>query len=139
MIFKEIDRNNEELRERAKLSVIPELGNHFISIDDYTINYILMDEDEIVGGIDFRLSIPEADLLFIYIRKDLRGKGYSKTLLDESLKELSNKGVHKVFLEVDNTNSRALSLYNSYGFKRISVRKYYYVNGNDAIIMMKEF
>jgi cellulose biosynthesis protein BcsQ len=54
------------------------------------------------------------------------------------LKELKNQGIEKIFLEVRKSNIPAKSLYEKIGYKEISVRKKYYSDGEDAVVMAKE-
>ena len=51
--------------------------------------------------------------------------------------ELKKSGVKKIFLEVSTNNFPALNLYKNNGFVQISVRKNYYEDGSDAILMEK--
>ena len=138
MIFTKLEKDNKELKEKALKEILKVNKVDFYSDDDLTLNYLLINGNEIVGGIDFKHTYIESDLLFIYIKEEYRGNDYSKYLLDESFKELKKIGIKKVFLEVDIENKIAINLYNSYGFKLISTRKNYYENSHDALIMEKE-
>lgn len=138
MTFVKLTKDNKSLKEKALEELLKVNNTDFYSDDDYTLNYLLLNGDEVIGGIDYKHTYIESDLLFIYIKKEYRGNKYSKYLLDESFKELKKIGIKKVFLEVDNENHVAYNLYKSYGFKEISIRKNYYNNSHDAIIMEKE-
>jgi ribosomal-protein-alanine N-acetyltransferase len=50
------------------------------------------------------------------IHPEYQGKGYSKLLLKESLQFVKNTGL-QVKLEVNSSNSKAVNLYNKFGFK----------------------
>ena len=52
------------------------------------------------------------------ILPDYQGKGLSKILLIESLRHVKAKG-YQVKLEVHNTNTKAIALYEKFGFKRL--------------------
>lgn len=68
----------------------------------------------------------EVEILSLYVKKKYRRKGHAKNLLKE-LKSLAyKKELAKIFLEVSIENYKAISLYNNYGFKEISIRKNYY-------------
>ena len=60
---------------------------------------------------------------------------------DKNKKNSEIKNIHfsenKFLLEVNENNIKALKLYKKIGFEQISVRKNYYGNNEDAIIMMK--
>lgn len=138
MTFVRLTKDNKSLKEKALEELLKVNNTDFFSEDDLTLNYLLLNGDEIIGGVDYKHTYTESDLLFIYIKKEYRGNNYSKYLLDESFKELKKIGIKKVFLEVDTENHVAYNLYKSYGFKEISIRKNYYSNSHDAIIMEKE-
>ena len=138
MTFVRLTKDNKSLKEKALEELLKVNNTDFFSEDDLTLNYLLLNGDEIIGGVDYKHTYTESDLLFIYIKKEYRGNNYSKYLLDESFKELKKIGIKKVFLEVDTENHVAYNLYKSYGFKEISIRKNYYNNSHDAIIMEKE-
>ena len=138
MTFVKLTKDNVSLKEKALEELLKVNNIDFFSDDDLTLNYLLLNGDEIIGGVDYKHTYTESDLLFIYIKKEYRGNNYSKYLLDESFKELKKIGIKKVFLEVDTENHIAYNLYKSYGFKEISIRKNYYSNSHDAIIMEKE-
>ena len=138
MTFVKLTKDNKSLKEKALEELLKVNNTDFFSDDELTLNYLLLNGDEIIGGVDYKHTYTESDLLFIYIKKEYRGNKYSKYLLDESFKELKKIGIKKVFLEVDTENHIAFNLYKSYGFKEISIRKNYYSNFHDAIIMEKE-
>ena len=138
MTFVKLTKDNKSLKEKALEELLKVNNTDFFSDDELTLNYLLLNGDEIIGGVDYKHTYTESDLLFIYIKKEYRGNNYSKYLLDESFKELKKIGIKKVFLEVDTENHIAYNLYKSYGFKEISIRKNYYSNSHDAIIMEKE-
>ena len=56
----------------------------------------------------------------IYVKKPYRGKGYSKLLLEEALKEFRKNGYSDVRLNVYSHNEKALKLYEKMGFKDVS-------------------
>lgn len=91
----------------------------------------------LIGYILSSFSIEEAELYSIAIRKSDEGKGYGKQLMEALEEKLKEKGVKKLFLEVNKTNERAKKLYENYGFTTYRVRKNYYEN-NDALCMCKE-
>ncbi|MBM3383064.1 MAG: GNAT family N-acetyltransferase [Betaproteobacteria bacterium] len=97
----------------------------------------LTTEGILCGFAQFRFYGSDADLDFILIDENQRGKGYGKFILDASLAQLRQKGVHRIVLEVSTQNTAALALYQSFGFNSLSVRKRYYRNGEDAAIMEK--
>ena len=95
-------------------------------------------EDRLVGYISFTISFDTADVELVLVDKDFRGRGIAKELLTKALKEIKDKNVSKVLLEVRKDNDLALSLYKGNGFSQINVRKKYYEDWTDALILAKE-
>lgn len=77
----------------------------------------------------------EAEILSIGVAPRLRRRGGAGALLGEVIERARSEGVRKLFLEVDVANKAAASLYASQGFERIGLRKRYYKNGGDALVM----
>ena len=71
----------------------------------------------------------------IVVRKDERKKGIGKRLLQELISIAKNEKVDNIFLEVNFSNVPAKKLYDNIGFRIIGIRKKYYNNKDDAIIM----
>ena len=64
-----------------------------------------------------------------------RGKGLATAILKRLLEYLKERGVKNVYLEVESTNTAALSVYKKCGFKSYNIRKGYFGVGRDAILM----
>lgn len=78
----------------------------------------------------------DADIQTIAIIPESRGTGLGRRLLSELLSEARAKDAWQVFLEVRADNDAAVSLYRSYGFEELAVRKQYYQpDGVDALVM----
>ena len=81
--------------------------------------------------------IDEAEVGNIVVAPECRGRGYGRMLLEELENILASRGIGKIFLEVDSTNQSALSLYRRCGFAEYGIRKGYYGEGRDALLMSK--
>jgi ribosomal-protein-alanine N-acetyltransferase len=85
------------------------------------------------------LAVDEAHLLNITVRRDLHGQGFGRLLLDKVAELARAKKMASVLLEVRPSNTRALAIYERYGFVRIGQRKGYYPAADntreDAIVM----
>jgi len=67
---------------------------------------------------------------------DLRRRGVARGLLGAVLGDAKTRAVSLAFLEVRPTNTEALGLYESFGFRVIGRRKgYYFDTGEDALVM----
>ncbi|MBC7531949.1 MAG: GNAT family N-acetyltransferase [Oligoflexus sp.] len=81
----------------------------------------------VIGGI--------AELFYIYVRADARGKGLAASLLKDFENFSSTKfNSDSVYLEVRLSNVSAIRLYERQGYERIHLRKRYYQDGEDALI-----
>ena len=90
----------------------------------------------LMGYINFRFIAGEGELMRIAVLPSMRGRGYSRKLMDVMVKAASENNVSDITLEVRAGNVPAIGLYKSYGFVSEAVRKGYYHNPmEDADIM----
>jgi len=78
----------------------------------------------------------EVHILNLAIHPDYRRRGIAKRLMEEVLTEARAEGVKTVSLEVRKGNLPAVSLYHHLGFHQIGVRRRYYENREDALLMV---
>lgn len=105
----------------------------------FSKNYIcyIIKEKEITGFAIFNFTDTySADLIYIFIKKDFRNKGFGTKLLTSSLYMLRQRQIREIFIEVKNDNVNAIKLYTNLGFELLSVRKKYYSDNTDALIMI---
>ena len=90
---------------------------------------------EIIGFIQFRGDSIESEIITLGVKQKFQNIGLGKKLFDYMVK----KGYGNIFLEVCNSNKQALKFYEKIGFKKISIRKNYYINNKnkkkDAFLM----
>lgn len=83
--------------------------------------------------------VDEAHLLNVAVAQEWQGQGLGRFLLNQSVARARGLGMEAMLLEVRPTNTRALDIYQRYGFKQIGRRKGYYPAANgqreDAIVM----
>lgn len=96
------------------------------------------DGEQLIGVITCSKSVDDADLEGIVTAKDYRNKGVAEALFDYAKDALKSAGVEKLFLEVRESNAPAIGFYIKNGFKKISVRKKYYADGENALVFVKE-
>jgi [ribosomal protein S18]-alanine N-acetyltransferase len=80
----------------------------------------------LVGFILSRTAADEAEILSVAVAPARRRRGLSRRLLDLHLRRLAGIGVHRVFLEVDESNIPARKLYARAGFRDVGRREAYY-------------
>lgn len=77
----------------------------------------------------------EGEIATIAVDEKFRGRGLAHQLIKAALHEATRRGAETMFLEVRPANSIARHLYEKCGFAPVGLRKNYYQNGDDAIIM----
>ena len=78
----------------------------------------------------------EVHILNIAIDIPFQHQGLGKQLLDKIMKKYLKEA--DVFLEVKRTNFPAINLYLAFGFEEIDIRRGYYTDGQDAVIMSRK-
>ncbi len=95
--------------------------------------------DEILGYAILMQGVDEVHLLNFSIAGPWQGHGLGRRFLAWLCDDLCRRGVGSMLLEVRPSNSAALRLYESFGFRRIGLRKGYYPahqqTREDAIVM----
>lgn len=97
-------------------------------------------DGKIIGFIDYMITFNSATISQIAIKKEYRNKGYATNLLnkmEETFIKSGEDAVEYVTLEVRNSNINAQKLYEKNGYKKVTIKKNYYIDGEDAIYMVK--
>jgi ribosomal-protein-alanine N-acetyltransferase len=75
----------------------------------------------------------------IAVAEECRGQGIGRRLLGQALRTLAGNGAASVKLEVRRSNDIARTLYGDFGFEQEGVVPRYYDNGEDALVLVREF
>jgi ribosomal-protein-alanine N-acetyltransferase len=94
-------------------------------------------DSEIVGYASFRYVGKQGDVNTVAVSRDQQGKGLGTALMNWLESQAALRNVKEIFLEVRSDNEAALKMYTSRSYERIDVRRNYYGNTIDAIIMRK--
>jgi ribosomal-protein-alanine N-acetyltransferase len=92
---------------------------------------------ELLGYVISSLIVDEFHILNFAVKPGKRGKGIGGKLFDYILENFQKK-IKFIYLEVRASNQTALSFYEHRGFKSVGLRKKYYPDGEDAVLMTKE-
>jgi ribosomal-protein-alanine N-acetyltransferase len=92
----------------------------------------VMGARRIVGFILVRFAADEAEILTVAVAAASRGRRTGRRLVEEIMRLAYREHIGALFLEVDEDNVRALSLYQSLGFVEVGRRPAYYGRGDDA-------
>lgn len=93
-------------------------GVDFFSLRDRSVTFFLANfEGEAVGCGAYQLLDPgSAEIKLMYLRPDLRRRGFGKSILASIEQSARHAGVHKLLLEAGRNQSEALGLYERFGF-----------------------
>ena len=79
-----------------------------------------------------------AEVAIVAVAPEMRRRGFGRRLMEALIDEAAKRGAQKLFLEVRVSNFAAQRLYEDVGFSVLNVRKRYYADGEDALVMTKE-
>ncbi len=81
-----------------------------------------------------------ADLMYVYVGPNYRKRGLARRLLEtvEATLRKDYSHLETLFLEVRVSHLGAIKLYEKFGMERISQRKSYYKDGEDAFVYQKK-
>ncbi|MDL2292918.1 ribosomal protein S18-alanine N-acetyltransferase [Acholeplasma sp. OttesenSCG-928-E16] len=139
LISKVVKEDIDEIINEEKKLLSSSLGYDFIlqDLDNENALYYKITEEELIGYIGIRLLGDKAEVLNFFIKEQFQKKGYGTKLLKHVLEILIKRKIKSLILEVEKDNNKAIKLYEKLGFKKILVKKNYYVN-KDAIIYLWE-
>ncbi|QHQ17029.1 ribosomal-protein-alanine N-acetyltransferase [Pectobacterium parmentieri] len=85
-----------------------------------------------------QVVLDEATLFNIAVHPDHQRQGFGRQLLEHLIDEMERRGILTLWLEVRESNARAIALYESLGFNEVSVRRDYYptTQGREDAILM---
>lgn len=95
--------------------------------------------NEIVGFAGIWKSIDDVHITNIVTKKSYRNNGIASKLLEKLIELAKKENVLSLTLEVNDNNIYAIKLYEKYKFKKIGLRKNYYSQNENAIIMTLYF
>lgn len=91
--------------------------------------------NEIVGFGGIIDTLDQMEITNIVVKKSLRNQGVGNALLQRLIVLSREHGKNMIFLEVNANNLYAIKLYEKNGFQKVGLRKKYYNNTDDAILM----
>ena len=143
--FKEIEHNLlliDKVLEIEKQNKIPlwSKQNFIDSLQSKDYFKMLVLDDLLIGFIIARFASNQCEILNIAVDISQRLKGYGSVLLEKLIDLCLKKNINEIFLEVRESNSSAIKLYDKYRFNEVGFRRNYYSTDKkekkeDAIIM----
>lgn len=128
-----------ELEEKYLLESLGEklLASELSEKNNGVSFYVIENDDVVIGYIGRYYFFQEAEVLNFVVDESYQRQGYGQKLFDKMVEDM--KDVKKITLEVRASNIKGISFYTKNGFKQVGVRKKYYKNGEDALLLLKEF
>lgn len=96
-----------------------------------------LDDGRILGFVIFWVVHDEIHILNVAVDPAHRRRGVARALLDELFRRAREAKLALATLEVRISNDAAIRLYEGLGFRRVGIRKGYYVDEDeDAVVMV---
>ena len=92
-------------------------------------------DNTIVGFAGIKIILDEAELMNIVTRKDMRHCGIASSMLNHLLAICKENNIKLLNLEVNTQNTISINFYKKYNFNEVGLRKKYYDNTYDALLM----
>jgi len=128
---------NEELKIFGKSLGEKTLYNEVL-YNDMSRYFIALVDNKRAGYVGSWLTIPNAEILNLFVSEKYRGLGIGKMLLFNVLEVCKAENIQQLTLEVRVSNEYALRMYTDLGFTVSHVRKNYYKNNDDAYLMVMD-
>ena len=124
--------------ERASFSMPWSRGAFLYEIEQNQVArcWVGREEGRIVGYICLWDVADELHVTNVAVHPDARRRGFARALLESVFGHARAAGSRMVLLEVRPSNTEAIALYDSFGFRAVGRRRgYYYDTGEDALVM----
>jgi ribosomal-protein-alanine N-acetyltransferase len=92
-------------------------------------------QEQILGYLCCWYVVDEVQIVDIAVHPSHRRQRIGECLLRYALETGRQRGAQSAHLEVRRSNRSAIALYQKLGFSEVAVRRRYYANGEDALLM----
>ncbi|MDO4563308.1 MAG: ribosomal protein S18-alanine N-acetyltransferase [Clostridia bacterium] len=101
----------------------------------FAVYFVAQDGGQVVGYGGFWQVADECHIISIAVCERYRLQGVGSSLLCQIRAEAEKMGLVMMLLEVRKSNAAARRLYEKHGFTQCGIRKKYYENDEDALLM----
>ncbi|MBI2042057.1 MAG: GNAT family N-acetyltransferase [Candidatus Nealsonbacteria bacterium] len=101
-------------------------------------SFVAEDKDKIAGFVIGKISGDQGTLKLVAVNPAYRGKGVGKKLMDRIFKYFTKNGAREIIARSRLHNEAGCSFLKSFGFEIVKTIKNYYLNGEDAYLMVKK-
>ncbi|MCR4874187.1 MAG: ribosomal protein S18-alanine N-acetyltransferase [Clostridia bacterium] len=98
---------------------------------------VMLLDNEVIGYYSFQKVFDEGYINNIAVKREYQSKGFGTKLFEDLIERAQKFEVNALTLEVETDNERAIKLYKKFGFVEEGIRKNFYLNKKDALIMWK--
>jgi len=112
---------------------LQEVANPFATLD------LLRIGNDLAGYHCYWLIAGEMQILNLATAPGFRNRGVAAGLLQHAFSTGLVKALETAWLEVRRSNAPAIALYRRFGFQEAGVRHGYYQDGEDAMLMRRDF
>ena len=105
----------------------------------FSVYRAAVEDGQAVGYMGMWLLAGEGHITNIAVAKNFRCRGLGSALMDDFISLAEQQSLTLMTLEVRESNTGAIALYEKKGFEEVGRRKNYYDNTEDALIMTKYF
>lgn len=107
-----------------------------MSEDRNAIFLVAKINDEVVGNCALRMILGEGEITNVSVKEEFRRQGIARKMISRLLSEGKKEGIQAFSLEVRVKNLAAISLYESFTFKKEGLRKKFYTDPTDDAWIM---
>ena len=104
-----------------------------VADDNSTLGFVV---GRIVTGGKIETQL-DAEIYNIAVTCDDQGKGHGQTLFDAFIASCGQRNVMQIWLEVRQSNHKAIGFYERNGFKLVQTRNHFYENPREHALLMK--
>lgn len=97
--------------------------------------FIALVDGKRAGYVGSWLTEPNAEILNLFVSEEYRGNQIGTLLMNEVIKVCKTHQIEVLTLEVRPSNTYAIKMYEDLGFNVNHIRKNYYANNEDALLM----
>jgi ribosomal-protein-alanine N-acetyltransferase len=110
---------------------------HFLSelSSPHATSVVVEQDGRVTGYLCLSVLLDEAEILDVAVDPALRRSGIGAALVTWACTTARQRGAKLLRLEVRATSASAIALYQRFGFVRSGLRKAYYENNTDAVLM----
>lgn len=99
--------------------------------------FVAVQDDKVCGYMGIWHILDEGHITNVAVHPEYRNLGIGNLLVETTVSDGISKGLNAFTLEVRKSNETAQRLYKKCGFESVGIRKRYYANNEDALIMWR--